>query len=68
MSVIKKYYNHLVVFLLRSRLRDSDPRPFPYHGNALPAELRRLKYYDCLTPLIINDFYSLGKSSSFPAV
>ena len=25
-----------------SRLRDLNPRPFPYHGNALPAELRRL--------------------------
>lgn len=29
-------------FYRLSRFRDLNPRPFPYHGNALPAELKRL--------------------------
>ncbi len=29
-----------------SRCRDLNPRPFPYHGNALPTELQRQWWAD----------------------
>ena len=60
----KKILQVFVVFFLLSRLRDSDPRPSPYHGDALPAELRR-PIYLCLTPLIINDLTKLVNSLFF---
>jgi hypothetical protein len=41
----KKADNFIVIsFLNLSRLSDSNRRPHPYHGCALPAELRRHKY------------------------
>ena len=33
-----------------SRFRDSDPGPFPYHGNALPTELKRHIYLSPCCP------------------
>ncbi len=45
-EVIEKYYKKKIppriTVLIWSRCPESNRRPFPYHGNALPSELQRL--------------------------